>query len=151
MRSELIGELAFSERLIRQGHEVVPRYRVYSTEGSFRVFIQMPDDINERHRLMGLVRLFMVSKMATHFTMATEVQVPDASCAVAVGRKGSEGLLQVITRNPISFSKPISLTPAQISDDVIGLLPKRSEGMSKGEIAQLAAALHGGHIHIFDD
>ena len=87
MRDLVRYELARSMEIIRDGTELVPRFRI---EGPSRyvILVQLPDDKKERAWRMSLVASFMAVKMATSFVMSTELIVPDAVCSVAVSREG---------------------------------------------------------------
>jgi len=64
----------------------VPRYRIAGEDGETVIFVQLPGDLDERTRRMELVASYMAVKMARAFVMASELQEPDASCAVGVER-----------------------------------------------------------------
>ena len=44
LQAKLQEELQRSERIIMDGHEVVPRFRVITAEGDYHILVQMPDD-----------------------------------------------------------------------------------------------------------
>ncbi len=85
------------------------RFRITTPEGETLIFVQLPDDFEQRNRRMQLVSSYMFVHMAQSFVMASELAEPDASCAVAVTRQGGEAGLQTITCSPLAFSETIWL------------------------------------------
>ena len=47
-RAMVLEELAFSQRVMREGHEVVPRFRVLAPDGEHAIMVQFPDDLEAR-------------------------------------------------------------------------------------------------------
>lgn len=107
MRSTILEELALSERIVRDGHEVVPRFRVITPEGHWTILDQLPDDLAERARRFNLVSAFMAWKLATGFILSNELYGPDSITAAYIGRDDCALLLRKISRKPLSFSEPI--------------------------------------------
>ena len=48
LRAAVLEELTISERIVRAGHEVVPRYRIIAPDGEHSIMVQLPDDIESR-------------------------------------------------------------------------------------------------------
>lgn len=92
----LIDEMAMSEGIVRDGNEVVPRLRIFTPEGQFVIFVQLPDDARERDRLMKLVARFMAWKMAIAFVLSAEMRSPDAITSFAVTRSERHGIMRRI-------------------------------------------------------
>ena len=99
------------------------------------VFVQLPDDLEERNRRMALVRSYMAVHLATSFVMCSELMEPDASSAIAVTRQGCEAGLQIITRSPLSFSEVYWLDRSQIGDEVPAMLPGKVETVTPEQVA----------------
>jgi hypothetical protein len=135
MRDVIEIELARSQTIIASGVELVPRFRISTPDGDVVIFVQLPDDIDERNRRMLLVGSYMVVHLATSFVMCTELMEPDASSAVAVARQGCEAGLQIITRSPLSFSETHWLDASQIGDELPAMLPGKVETVTPEQIA----------------
>lgn len=103
MRDVIEKELAFSVDVIRDGHEVVPRFHIDTPDGAFVVLCPLPDDINVRFARMELVSKFMASKLATRFVMSSELMEPDAVSAIGVTRTDTLAGVRLITRKPLAF------------------------------------------------
>ena len=43
-RAMILEELAFSQRIVREGHQVVPRFRVVAPDGEHAIKVQLLDD-----------------------------------------------------------------------------------------------------------
>jgi hypothetical protein len=130
-----------SERIVREGLEVVPRFRVRTAAGGeYVIFAPLPDDLAERRRALQMVAAFMAWKLARGFIMAAETKAPDAIIAVAVSREAREGVLQTIARDPIGFGAPQWLDAAAIDPDLVALLPGRE--------TVLDAAAPGPRAHV---
>ena len=125
MRSTMLDELALSERIVRDGHEIVPRFRVITPEGEWIVFVPLPDDLAERQRRFRLVGAFMAWKMATAFVLCNELFEPDAISAAYVSRNERVLVLRKISRKPLSFGEPVWFDGSVIGDEVLQLLPPR--------------------------
>lgn len=136
MRDRVRYELAQSIEIIRDGHELVPRFRI---EGPSRwlIFVQLPDDEKERTWRMNLISSFMAVKMANSFVMSTELVVPDAVCSVAVSRDGVCGALREIARTPLSFGEEQWLDRAQIGAEIPALLPAPVSSIDAKTIAEI--------------
>lgn len=144
MRTTMLEELALSERIVRDGYEVVPRFRVITPEGEWIVFVPLPDDIEERHRRMQLVAGFMAWKLARAFIICTELHQPDAISAAYVGRDERALVLRKISRKPLSFGEPIWFDSSAIGDDVLQLLPPREVEIDKHLAEELQRVFGAG-------
>jgi hypothetical protein len=137
MRDLIEAELARSRSIIEGGNELVPRFRIAAADGETLIFVQLPDDIDERNKRMQLVANFMAVHMARSFVMSTESAEPDASSAIAVTHNGTEAGLQIITRSPLSFGETIWLDPSQIGDDIPAMLPGKVATVTPEQIAEV--------------
>ena len=127
-----------SEAIVRDGHEVIPRFRIFTPSGHFVILMQLSDHASERQRRIRLISLFMAWKMATAFVLSGELRDPDAIYTFAVSRDERMGLLRRIERGPpISFGDPASLDESHIEDGPIVLLPRGATTLT----AELAAEL----------
>lgn len=85
LQSVIADELSLSQKIVRGGDEVVPRFRVMAPDGEHAVFVTLPDDVGQRERRLQVLRAFMVWKAATGFVHASEMKVPDAIAADPFG------------------------------------------------------------------
>ena len=137
MRDLIEAELARSREIIASGAELVPRFRISAADGETLIFVQLPDDPDERAWRMQLVSSYMAVHLAQWFIMSSELQEPDASSAVAVTRQGCDAGLQIISRSPLSFGETIWLEPGQIGDDLPAMLPGKVETVTPEQIADV--------------
>jgi hypothetical protein len=137
MRDLIEAELARSRSIIEGGNDLVPRFRINAADGEALIFVQLPDDLDERNKRMQLVASYMAVHMARSFVMATELMEPDASSAIAVTRQGCEAGLQIITRSPLSLGETIWIGPEQIGDELPAMLPGKVEAVTPEQIAKV--------------
>ena len=136
MRDLVEIELARSREIIAGGVELVPRFRISTPDGESLMFVQLPDDLDERNRRMQLVASYMAVHLARSFVMSSELVEPDAHSAVAVSRNGTMAALQVVRRTPVlTFSEPVWLDAHQIGDELPAMLPGRVESVTPEQIA----------------
>jgi hypothetical protein len=137
----LLEELGVSEAIARDGHEVMPRFRIFTPSGHFVILMQMSDDASDRQRRIRLVGLFMAWKMATGFVLSGELRDPDAISSFAVLRDERMGVMRRIERGPpISFGETTSLDESHIDDGLIVLLPRGATTLTAELIAELERA-----------
>ena len=138
MRDLIEEELAFSRGIIQDGHELVPRFRIATAEeGEVTIFVQLPDDLQERFNRMALVKAYMKAKLASWFVMASELQEPDAAMVVAVNRQGVTGAFQMINRKPLSFGPVQFVDRDQVGDEIPSMLPNVIETLSAEEAREV--------------
>ena len=141
MRDLIDKELAFSCGVIRDGHEVVPRFLINTPDGGYTIFCPLPDSIEVRFAHMNLVSRFMVYRMATSFVMSSELEEPDAVSSVFVRGGEAEAGVRLIERDPLKFSSTMWLDAEQIGDEVPSLLPSKFEELSAAEIHDIDTAI----------
>ena len=146
LRADIIDELQLSEHIVRDGHEVVPRFRVIAPDGEHTVMVQLPDDIAARNERMQIVRAFIIWKAATGFVKSTELIEPDAIVTVAVTRDGASGALRRITREPISFGEIEWFGRDNVDDEVLALLPPRSLMLTENDLQFIDQAFAEGAV-----
>ena len=111
---------------MRKGVEVVPRFRVTTPDGEYRILMPLPDDMVIRERGMRLMSAFMAWKPARAFILASELKEPDAIVAFAACRDGHAAVMRLIRREPLSFGDDQWLEESQIGSEVVALLPSGS-------------------------
>lgn len=145
MRKVLLEEMGVSEAIVRDGHEVIPRFRIFTADGDFVVLLPLSDDASERQRRIRLVGLFMAWKLATNFVISGELHAPDAISSFFVGRHQREGLFRLIERGPpISFGAIRPLGEGEVEAVLIALLPQRETAMTLDGIAELERVFGDG-------
>lgn len=146
LRAAVLEELAVSERVVRAGHEVVPRYRIFAPDGEHGVIVQLPDDIAARHERMQVVRAFMIWKAASAFVQSSELIEPNAIVSIAVTRDGVWGALRRITRKPFTFAPHEWFGRETVSDEIVALLPPRSLTLTAADTRFIDQAFAHGAV-----
>jgi hypothetical protein len=147
-RKAILDELRASRKIVRGGHEVTPRFIVYTPTGRFMVIAPLPADEDARKELFRVLRLFLVWKAATAFILSGELNHPDAITSVFVSRDDSFGARQDITREPLTYSDPIWYGRDDVVEDIVDVMPAKAIAMTafvlvvmmdfeKGEMSEL--------------
>jgi hypothetical protein len=100
LRDTIVAEFALSQRIIRKGIEVVPRFTIFAPDGTHTAMVELPDDPIARLEQLRVVRNFMIWKAAHAFVLANELIEPDAISVVALARSDVVGALQRISSGP---------------------------------------------------
>ena len=83
----MLDQLAISRRIIEDGHEVLPAWRIGTPDGAFLIFTPFDTDNSEqRYRALCLIARFMVWKMAMSFTLTAETWLGAGKHALAMKR-----------------------------------------------------------------
>jgi len=147
--SVMRDQLATARKIVADGHEVVPAWRVITGSGHYLVLTRFNhDDEKQRARLLHLMRRFMAWKLARAFVVTGETELAgplagnQAIFAVGVSRDGSAGLFQMFTRrnDGVEFDGVQELSADGIDEAYLSLLPGRVETISVEEAAELQAA-----------
>jgi hypothetical protein len=137
MRGALQRELELSERIMREGEAVVPRFRVETRYGTFAVFAPVAGNRRDRIRNASLVKAFMMWKLAHWFVMSAEARGPDGIVSVLIARNHRLAIRRGIRRTPLRFSDPEWLDATSIDSKIATLLPDRCMSMSRRQYDQL--------------
>ena len=154
----LLAHLAGCERVVRDGAEVIPAWRITTGDGVYLVFTRF--DHNEpaqADRLFGLMRDFMRWKQAVAFIVGIEVWVgpevtregEEAICAIEVSCAGVQAVMQRISRKggAVALGEVERLSTDQIDPMFAALLPAKVEEMAPGEVEELEAIFgEGGEL-----
>ncbi len=146
LRAHIIEELAFSQRVIRDGHEVVPRFRVIAPDGQHTIMVQMPDDLAARIERLQVVRMFMIWKAATAFIHSSELITPDAITTFAVTHTDVTGGMQRIRRKPLSFGEIEWFDRDGVEEAWLQLLPPRTTTIERHELDFIDDAFERGTV-----
>jgi hypothetical protein len=145
LKKVLLEEMGVSEAIVRDGHEVIPRFRIFTADGEFVVLMPLSGNAADRHRRIRLVGHFMAWKMATGFVISGELHAPDAISSFFIGRHEREGLFRLIERGPaISFSEIRALGEGEVEAALISLLPQRETALTSDDIAELERVFGDG-------
>ena len=137
-REIVLADLLRAQRLItRIQDEIDPQFRIASPEGDWWIGMTLADDPHERARQMTLVSRFMQWKLSPAFTLASEIEVPDAVYCIGVSHRECCAVMSIITRNPIKFAAEQWLTPEQIGHEYPRMLPKGAASLDARAIAEL--------------
>ena len=142
----VLEELTVSERVVRAGHEVVPRYRIIAPDGEHSIMVQLPDDIEARNERMSVVRAFMIWKAASAFVQSSELIEPNAIASIAVTRDGVSGALRRITRKPLMFASHEWFGRETVGDEIVALLPPRSLTLTETDMRFIDQAFTDGAV-----
>ena len=145
-RAMVLEELAFSQRVVREGHELVPRFRVLAPDGEHTIMVQFPDDLEACMERLQVVRAFMVWKAATGFVHSAELFEPDAITACAVMRDDVTGGLQCIRRKPLGFGEVEWFDRKSVGDDILQLLPPRMMTLDRRDLEFIDKAFEEGGV-----
>jgi hypothetical protein len=126
LSAEMLEEFAVSRRIVQDGSEVMPRFRIFAPDGEHVAFVQMRESIEDRLSKFNTMRLFMIWKAGTGFIMASETIEPKALFVACVSRKENLIAVQMIHRDgPVSFGAVQWYPPDLIDDAILKLLPPK--------------------------
>jgi hypothetical protein len=144
----MLDQLATARRIVEDGAEVVPAWRITTPEGGYLIFTRFdPDKEGQRERALLLVMRFMTWKMATSFVLTAETWLgaeitrrgEEAILVVGVSHHERRGVIQRIRRTiPVSFGAVEWLHPDQLDETYFKILPAAGE-ITLDEIAELSA------------
>lgn len=138
LRKLVLSDLARAQRLIaRVGVEIDPQFRIASPEGDIHIGMTLGDDAIERARRFALLSDFMALKMSPAFVMAGELKEPDAVFAAGISLQESVAVLSLIERDPLRFGAVAWLGPADVGDDLPGVLPRGQRELSGARLREL--------------
>ena len=150
LRTRVLHEIEFSTQIIRQGHEVTPRFVALTSDGPHTIVLPLPDSMEERARGIRLLRLFLIWKQAHALIGSAELKEPNA--VVAYGLMGREAIvaLRAVRTNPLQFGDVEWLGAEAVGEEVLNLLPARISTLSREELAELEGAFgpDGGFLVI---
>jgi hypothetical protein len=140
----MLDQLAVARRIIEDGQEVVPAWRVETPEGAFLILARLDaNKPDQREHTMVLISRFMAWKMATSFVLTAETWVgaegEDALLVIGVSHHERLAVVQRIRRGEnVSFSKSMWLAPHHVDDRFAAVLPQGSTAITSEEAAALA-------------
>jgi hypothetical protein len=127
----VLEQLAVARRIIEDGQEIVPAWRITTPEGTFLIFTRFDTDKPEqREHAFVMISRFMAWKMATSFVLTDETWLgadgEDALFVIGVSHHERLAVLQRIKRGDyeLSFSQPMWLAQHHVDDRFVGMLPE---------------------------
>ena len=141
----MLDQLAVARRIVEDGDEVVPAWRITTPDGTFLVLTKFDEDNPEqRERALRLISRFMVWKMATSFVLSAEtwlgpVAAHDALLVVGVSSREHLAAMQRIhqTGSVPRFDGLEWLNADLVDDAYWRLLPARRSVITSEEINEL--------------
>jgi hypothetical protein len=138
LRRVLREELSLSEAIVRDGYDVIPRFRIFAPEGQFVILLQISDDADDRRRRMDLIERFLAWKMATSFVVSGEAHRSDRLSAFAVTPGECYGRTRRIEgKAPLTLGPLRRLGAADVAPEFLAMLPRRETIMSVEMVAEL--------------
>jgi hypothetical protein len=149
LRDLMLADLERGLAIARDGHEVVPAWRILAPDGDFLILTQFdPDKPEQRERAFALVPRFMAWKLATGFVLTAETWLgpertrsgEEAVLTIGVSRHDRMGVIRRIRRTPaLSFGPPEWLAADALDETYFRLLPSGQSTVTAEEAAMLAA------------
>jgi hypothetical protein len=138
LRRVLREELAMSEAIMRDGYDVIPRFRIFTPEGQFVILLPVCDDAEDRGRRTRHIERFMAWKMATSFVVSGEAHRSDRITSFAVTRAECYGRARPIEgRTPLALGPLRRLGATDVQPELLGLLPHKETILSAEMVAEL--------------
>jgi hypothetical protein len=140
----MLEQLAVARRIVENGEEVVPAWRIETPEGVF--LILTPFDAarpEQREKALFLISRFMAWKMATSFVFTAEPWLgadgEDALHIIGVSLHERLAVVQRIKHGEdVSFSQPMWLARHHVEDRYIAMLPRGQTEITAEEAVMLA-------------
>ena len=144
----MLDQLAIARRIVEDGAEIIPTWRITTPEGAFLILTRFdPDKQGQRERALLLITRFMAWKMATSFVLTAETWLgrevthsgEEALLVVGVSHHERRALLQRIHRTtPVSFGVLEWAMPKQVDDTYYRILPTGRSEITAEEALELA-------------
>jgi hypothetical protein len=148
LRELMLQELGSGLRIVRDGHELVPAWRIIAPEGQFTILTRFdPDKPDQRERMLALVPRFMAWKLATAYVLTAETWLgpertrsgEEAVATIGVSHRERLGVIRRVRRIPgLVFMPPEWLRPESLDETYFRLLPSGASEVSIEEAAILA-------------
>jgi hypothetical protein len=149
LRELMLEELARGLRVVRDGHELVPAWRIITPEGHFMILTRFdPNKPEQREQMLALVPRFMAWELATSFVLTAETWLgpertrsgEEAVVAIGVSHRERLGVMRRIRRKPgLVFMPPEWLRPESLDESYFRLLPSDQSAITNEEAAMLAS------------
>ena len=148
LRDLMLADLERGLAIVRDGHEIIPAWRILTPDGDFLILTRFdPDHPDQRERMLALVPRFMAWKLATAFVLTAETWLgpqrtrsgEEAVLTIGVSHHERSGVIRRIRRTPsIAFTPPEWLGADAIDEHYFRLLPVGQNAVTAEEAAMLA-------------
>jgi hypothetical protein len=146
LRDTIVTEVALSQRIIRKGIEVVPRFTIFAPDGTHTAMVELAVDPIARLEQLHVMRNFMIYKAAHAFVLANELIEPNAISVIAVARSDVIGSLQRIHRDPVRFDPLEWFGRESVGNEVIDFLPPRELAVTHEDLSFMRQAFEKGSV-----
>lgn len=152
LRELMLADLERGLETVRDGHEIVPAWRVLTPEGTYRIITRFdPDRPDERTRMLALVPRFMAWKLASAFVLTTEIWLgpqrnrsgEEAVLSIGVSRYERLGVIRRIRRTPGPDFGTAEWVAADTIDQTYFRLSPAGVGTIMANEAAMLAAVFG--------
>lgn len=117
-----------------------PQFRIMTSEGDYLVTMPIASDEDEHRRQTQLLSKFMAAKGAQVFTVAGQMDDPEAAYCFGASHERQAAAFTLIERgDPLRFGAVEWLTPEEISGEILALLPHGREVPDAATAAQIEA------------
>ncbi len=137
----LAGLLQAQKLICAAGDEggIDPLFRIMTPGGDFLLSMPIASDAREHAHQTHLLSRFMASKAAQVFTVAGQLNEPDAVYCFGASLERQAAAISAIERDPIRFGKVEWLPPEQIEEEILALLPRGEMALDAGIAAEIDA------------
>ncbi len=139
----VLAALKQAQKLISAAGEeggIDPQFRIMTPEGDYLVTMPIADDPGEHLHQTQLLSKFMAAKAAHVFTVAGQMDDPDAVYCFGASHERQSAAFALIERgDPLRFGAVEWLTPDEIADEILALLPHGRELPDAAIAAELDA------------
>jgi hypothetical protein len=149
LRDVMLKDLERGLAIVRDGHEVVPAWRIFTPEDDFLILTRFdPDKPDQREQMMLLLPRFMAWKLATAFVLTMETWLgpertrsgEEAVMVIGVSYRERLGVIRRIRRVPVTSFEPPEWLPAEsIDEGYTRMLPSGQTTVTEEEAAILEA------------
>ena len=135
----VLADLQRGIRLIKKLHPdpIDPQIRIGTPDGDYWLAIMLGDSPKQYEYRLDLIKDFLALKQAISFIWVAELKEPDAIASIGVTRDTTIGMISLIARTPLDFSKPSLLASNQIDDQMAAMLPRGASSLGKTRIKLL--------------
>ena len=139
----MLDQLAVARRIIEDGQEPVPAWRIETPDGVFLILARLDaNKPDQREHALVLISRFMAWKMATSFVLTEPwlgADGEDALLVIGVSHHERLAVVQRVRRHEnVSFSKPMWLAPHHVEERFTAVLPKGVTTITAEETAVLS-------------
>jgi hypothetical protein len=143
----MLHQLAIARQVIEGGYEMMPAWRIETSEGAFLIRTRVdPEKPEQREGALFLIGRFLVWKKATSYVLTAETWLglemmptgDEALFTIGVSRHARLAVMQRIRRgDAVGFSEAEWLRPSQFDLAYFKMLPTRATEVSATEDAEL--------------